>query len=191
MTTATLLPPECCCDARKRRLLQMRNVGGHASQRDNCHVCLLCAVAGGNAVPPLRSEPLEAPPLRGGWEGSSKNGEMLGEMSGEVFRQHPTIRNAHLQRVSALFGEVLGIFLKKQRRPLPFLASQQRIGGKRRRGIFPSPAPLAFIINSRWLFHHYLHGPVANLHDGDAAVAELRADVCCSCCGLAGTYQLA
>ena len=62
------------------------NVGGHASQRDNCHVCLLCAVAGGNAVPPLRSEPLEAPPLRGGWEGSSKNGEMLGEMSGEVFR---------------------------------------------------------------------------------------------------------
>ena len=138
-----------CCDARKRRLLQMRNVGGHASQRDNCHVwflcavatqgsvasykcanvgghasqrdnchlCLLCAVAGGNAVPPLRSEPLEAPPLRGGWEGASKNGEMLGEVSGEVFRQHPTIRNAHPQRVSAHFGEVLGIFLNKQRRP--------------------------------------------------------------------------
>jgi len=36
-------------------------------------------------------------------------GEVSGEMSGEVFRQHPTIRNARLQRVSAHFGEVLGI----------------------------------------------------------------------------------
>ena len=44
-------------------------------------------------------------------------GEVSGEMSGEVFRQHLTIRNAHLQRVSAHFGEVLGIFLNKQRHP--------------------------------------------------------------------------
>jgi len=34
-------------------------------------------------------------------------GEMSGEMSGEVFRQHPTIRNARLQRILAHFGEVL------------------------------------------------------------------------------------
>ena len=32
------------------------NVGGHASQRDTCHLCTTYAllVAGGNAVPPLR-----------------------------------------------------------------------------------------------------------------------------------------
>ena len=53
----------CCCDARKRRLLHCHpcaNVGGHASQRDTCHGCHLCVVAGGNAVPPLR--------WRGTWE---------------------------------------------------------------------------------------------------------------------------
>ena len=44
---------------------------------------------------------------------------------------------------------------------------------------------------TRWLFHHHLHGLAAYLHDGDVAVAELCTDVCCSCCGLARTYQLA
>ena len=46
-----------CCDARKRRLLHghlCANVGGHASQRDTCHGCHLCVVAGGNAVLPLK-----------------------------------------------------------------------------------------------------------------------------------------
>jgi len=32
---------------------------------------------------------------------------MFGEVFGEVFRQHLTIRNAHLQRLFAHFGEVL------------------------------------------------------------------------------------
>ena len=69
----TLLPMSCF--GRKRCSAPMvachvANVGGHASQRDNCHACAayallrrrkwrrllrccLCAASGGNAVPPL------------------------------------------------------------------------------------------------------------------------------------------
>ena len=36
-------------------------------------------------------------------------GEVCGEMCGEVFREHLTIRNPHKQRVLGHFGEVLGV----------------------------------------------------------------------------------
>jgi len=42
-----------------------------------------------------------------------KNGEMLGEMSGEMFREHLTIQNPHKQRVSGHSGEVLAFFAHK------------------------------------------------------------------------------
>ena len=37
------------------------------------------------------------------------DGEVFGEMSGEVFGEHLTIRNPLWQRVFRLFGEVLSI----------------------------------------------------------------------------------
>ena len=82
-----------CCDAGKRRLLQglppMRNVGGHASQRDTSHVCATYML--------LRRREASPPTYR-----------PVGELSGEVLAKHLTIRNARQQRALVHFGEVLG-----------------------------------------------------------------------------------
>ncbi|MBO6287547.1 MAG: hypothetical protein J6M94_03030 [Prevotella sp.] len=73
----------CCCDAGKRRLLQI-----------TYHLVTIIT----QHPSPITQHP--APNTQ----------HPIGEMSGEVFRQHPTIRNARLQRILAHFGEVLAIF---------------------------------------------------------------------------------
>jgi len=114
----------CCCDAGKRRLLQI-----------TYHLVTIIT----QHPTPITHHPTPITQI----------GEMSGEVSGEVFRQHPTIQNARLQRILAHFGEVLAIFLNKQHQNLNkesasevchymctalahrmqrFLTSQQRIG---------------------------------------------------------------
>ena len=44
------------------------------------------------------------------------DGEVSGEMSGEVFSEHPTIQTPHKQRLPSHFGEVLDLFHTTNRR---------------------------------------------------------------------------
>jgi hypothetical protein len=59
------------------------NVGGHASQRDTCHVCLLCAVATLGSVASYVCFLCAV--------AYHPDGEVCGEMCGEVLGEHLTI----------------------------------------------------------------------------------------------------
>jgi len=115
-----------CCDAGKRRLLQglppMRNVGGHASQRDTSHVIATYALlraetpfrpynganVGGHASQRDTSHVCATYMLLRRREASPPTYRPVGELSGEVLAKHLTIRNARQQRALVHFGEVLG-----------------------------------------------------------------------------------
>jgi len=86
----------CCCDAGKRRLLQI-----------TYHLVTIIT----HHPTPITQHPTpithHPTPITQHPTPITQIGEMSGEMSGEVFRQHPTIRNAGPQRFPACFGEVL------------------------------------------------------------------------------------
>ena len=105
--TSPEAPPSIAAYALLRRWERLR-VGEHSSGarplgRFACKEwrrllhCCLCAVAGGNAVPPLREPATWGSSPSGRLGGVPKYGEVFGEVfgevSGEVFAEHLTIRN--------------------------------------------------------------------------------------------------
>ena len=137
----------CCCDAEDSvasytaayallraetlfRPYNGANVGGHASLRDTCHMCLLSAVATQGSVASYTPRNHQHPspntqhpspitqhpsPITQHPDGGVSGGAS-GEVSGEMFGQHLTIQKSRVQRVFAHFGEVSAAFTKKLHR---------------------------------------------------------------------------
>jgi len=78
--------------------------------------CCLCAVAGGNAVPPLREPATWGSSPSGRLGGVPKYGGVSGEVSGEMFGEHLTIQKSRVQTVFGHFGEVSAAFTEKLHR---------------------------------------------------------------------------
>ena len=126
------LPPMRCCDAGKRRLLQglplMRNVGGHASQRDTSHVIATYAL--------LRAETPFRP-----YNGANVGGHASQRDTSHVCATYMLLRRRERLRVGAsagiaspptyrpvgeLFGEMSGEVLGRKSGKLDMQAGENR-----------------------------------------------------------------